>query len=42
MNEPKPTAAALAQANQELREQLEEAQALIHAIRTGAVDALAV
>ena len=42
MNELQPTAAALARANQELRGQLEEAQDLIHAIRTGAVDALAV
>ena len=41
MSEPLP-AAELARANQELREQLEEAQGLIHAIRTGAVDALAV
>ncbi|MDQ2792876.1 MAG: ATP-binding protein [Bacteroidota bacterium] len=37
-----PTAAELARANEELRAQLEEAQDLIHAIRTGAVDALAV
>ncbi|MFD2721390.1 ATP-binding protein [Hymenobacter monticola] len=36
------TAAELARANEELRYQLEEAQDLIHAIRTGAVDALAV
>ena len=42
MSEPQPTAAALARANEELREQLEEAHELIHAIRTGAVDALAV
>ena len=42
MTEPQPAAAHLARANQELREQLEEAQDLIHAIRTGAVDALAV
>ncbi|GAA3969408.1 ATP-binding protein [Hymenobacter antarcticus] len=42
MNEPQPTAAALAQENEELRAQLEEARELIHAIRTGAVDALAV
>ena len=42
MSEPQPTAADLARANEELREQLEEAQDLIHAIRTGAVDALAV
>ena len=39
---PLPTAAELARANEELRYQLEEAQDLIHAIRTGAVDALAV
>ena len=36
------TAAALARENQALRAQLEEAQDLIYAIRTGAVDALAV
>ena len=42
MSEPLPTAAELALANEELRYQLEEAQELIHAIRTGAVDALAV
>ncbi|MDQ2769921.1 MAG: ATP-binding protein [Bacteroidota bacterium] len=42
MTENLPTAAELARANQELREQLEEAQDLIDAIRTGAVDALAV
>ena len=47
MRKPLPTAAeaVLARAhqeNQELRAQLEEAQELIHAIRTGAVDALAV
>ncbi|MBD2767453.1 PAS domain-containing protein [Hymenobacter sp. BT664] len=36
------SAAALAQENEELRYQLEEAQELINAIRTGAVDALAV
>ena len=42
MSEPSPTAIGLALANEELREQLEEAQDLIHAIRTGAVDALAV
>ena len=42
MHEPLPTATELARANQELREQLEEARDLIHAIRTGAVDALAV
>jgi PAS domain S-box-containing protein len=39
---PPPTAAELARTNEELRAQLEEAQDLIHAIRTGAVDALAV
>ncbi|GAA4055319.1 hypothetical protein GCM10022409_48090 [Hymenobacter glaciei] len=39
---PLPTPTELAQANEELRAQLEEAQDLIHAIRTGAVDALAV
>ena len=37
-----PTAAALARDNEMLRQQLEEAQELIYAIRTGAVDALAV
>ena len=37
-----PAAAELARANQELRAQLEEAQDIIQAIRTGAVDALAV
>ncbi|MET4074816.1 PAS domain S-box-containing protein [Hymenobacter sp. UYCo722] len=42
MSEPQPTAAELARTNEELRAQLEEAQDLIHAIRTGAVDALAV
>jgi PAS domain S-box-containing protein len=42
MSKPAPTAAELARANEELREQLEEAHDLIHAIRTGAVDALAV
>ena len=42
MSAPVPTTTELARANQELREQLEEAQELIHAIRTGAVDALAV
>ena len=42
MTEPQPTPAELARANQELRAQLEEAQDLIDAIRTGAVDALAV
>ena len=42
MTEHLPTAAELARANQELRAQLEEAHELIHAIRTGAVDALAV
>ena len=42
MIEPRPTAAELVRTNEELREQLEEAQDLIHAIRTGAVDALAV
>ncbi|MBH8558102.1 ATP-binding protein [Hymenobacter negativus] len=42
MSEFEPTAAELARANEELREQLEEAHELIHAIRTGAVDALAV
>jgi PAS domain S-box-containing protein len=36
------TTAELARANEELRAQLEEAQDLIHAIRTGAIDALAV
>ncbi|MBF9141907.1 sensor histidine kinase [Hymenobacter properus] len=39
---PLPPAAELARANEELRHQLEEAHDLIHAIRTGAVDALAV
>jgi hypothetical protein len=34
--------AALARENEELRHQLLEAEELIHAIRTGAVDALAV
>ncbi|MGY3089057.1 PAS domain S-box-containing protein [Hymenobacter sp. UYAg731] len=42
MTEFQPAAAELARTNEELREQLEEAQDLIHAIRTGAVDALAV
>ncbi|GAB3873600.1 PAS domain-containing sensor histidine kinase [Hymenobacter segetis] len=42
MSNPAPSAAELARANEELREQLEEAHDLIHAIRTGAVDALAV
>ncbi|MBH8568593.1 PAS domain-containing protein [Microvirga sp. STS02] len=42
MSEFEPSAAELARANEELREQLEEAHELIHAIRTGAVDALAV
>ncbi|MDB5267435.1 MAG: hypothetical protein JWP58_475 [Hymenobacter sp.] len=42
MNTPAPSAAELARVNEELRQQLEEAQDLIHAIRTGAVDALAV
>ncbi|OGX81945.1 hypothetical protein BEN47_04805 [Hymenobacter lapidarius] len=42
MSEDRPTSAALARENEELRYQLEEAQELIHAIRTGAVDALAV
>ena len=42
MSKPLPTPAELARANEELRYQLEEAQDLIHAIRTGAVDALAV
>ena len=42
MTDALPPAAELARANQELRAQLEEAQDLIHAIRTGAVDALAV
>ncbi|MBF9239350.1 PAS domain-containing protein [Hymenobacter sp. BT683] len=37
-----PVAVDLARENEELRSQLEEAQDLIHAIRTGAVDALAV
>ncbi|WP_426059838.1 ATP-binding protein [Hymenobacter sp. B1770] len=42
MSEAQPTAADLARENEELRYQLEEAQDLINAIRTGAVDALAV
>jgi PAS domain S-box-containing protein len=42
MTRPLPTAAELAHANEVLRAQLDEAQELIHAIRTGAVDALAV
>ena len=42
MSKSLPSADELAQANEELRYQLEEAQDLIHAIRTGAVDALAV
>jgi PAS domain S-box-containing protein len=42
MSQTPTTAAELARANEELRAQLEEAQDLIHAIRTGAVDALAV
>ena len=42
MSAPSPTAAELARTNEELRAQLEEAQDLILAIRTGAVDALAV
>jgi PAS domain S-box-containing protein len=43
MSEPAaPTAAELARQNEELRSQLQEAEELIHAIRTGAVDALAV
>ena len=42
VSERQPTAAELARANEELREQLEEAHDLIHAIRTGVVDALAV
>ncbi len=42
MRSPRPTPAALARANEALRDQLEEAQELIQAIRTGAVDALAV
>ena len=42
MHEPQLTAAELARAIEELRAQLEEAQDLIEAIRTGAVDALAV
>ncbi|MBF9219777.1 ATP-binding protein [Hymenobacter ruricola] len=41
MSEPTP-AVDLARENEELRYQLEEAQELIHAIRSGAVDALAV
>ena len=35
-------AAALARENEELRQQLQEAQELIEAVRTGAVDALAI
>ena len=42
MGETLPTTADLARENEELRYQLEEAQELINAIRTGAVDALAV
>jgi PAS domain S-box-containing protein len=42
MSEQLPTAAELARENETLRYQLEEAQELINAIRTGAVDALAV
>ena len=42
VSERQPTAAELARANEELREQLEQAHDLIHAIRTGVVDALAV
>jgi len=42
MSSPTLTAAALARENEELRYQLEEAHELIQAIRTGAVDALAV
>jgi len=42
MSETGLTAAELARDNEELRHQLEEAQELIHAIRTGAIDALAV
>ena len=42
MSSPTLTAADLARENEELRYQLEEAQELIQAIRTGAVDALAV
>lgn len=42
MRETGPTAAELARDNEELRYQLEEAQELIQAIRTGAIDALAV
>ncbi|MBO2010054.1 sensor histidine kinase [Hymenobacter negativus] len=42
MSTPSLTAADLARENEELRYQLEEAHELIHAIRTGAVDALAV
>ncbi|MFC7667580.1 PAS domain-containing protein [Hymenobacter humi] len=42
MSEPLPTSVDLARENEELRYQAEEAQELIHAIRTGAVDALAV
>ncbi|MCC3154532.1 PAS domain-containing sensor histidine kinase [Hymenobacter sp. BT770] len=42
MSEPLPTVVDLTRENEELRYQLEEAQELIHAIRTGAIDALAV
>jgi PAS domain S-box-containing protein len=42
MSSPLVTAADLTRENEELRYQLEEAHELIHAIRTGAVDALAV
>jgi signal transduction histidine kinase len=43
MNEPAPpTAAELARENEELRHQLREAEELIVAVRTGAVDALAI
>ncbi|HEX8328598.1 MAG TPA: ATP-binding protein [Hymenobacter sp.] len=42
MDSTDPALARLAQENEELRYQLEEAQELIQAIRTGAVDALAV
>ncbi len=42
MSATRPAADELARENEELRYQLEEAQELIHAIRTGAVDALAV
>ena len=38
----KPTAADLARENEELRQQLREAEELIAAVRTGAVDALAI